>query len=110
MKLARFQDKQFRSLHTGIVLGEEGFDYRIARQVRPSLKLVSGMPPLMLGMSPFSSMLPEICEALQRLPPDQFPQWRHPLAEVELLAPIEPPSFRDFYAFEEHVRNARRRR
>jgi fumarylacetoacetate (FAA) hydrolase len=32
------------------------------------------------------------------------------LADVELLAPIEPPSFRDFYAFEAHVRNARRRR
>src|SRR2546430_11570873 len=30
------------------------------------------------------------------------------LAEVKLLAPVRrPPSVRDFYAFEEHVRNAR---
>jgi fumarylacetoacetate (FAA) hydrolase len=32
----------------------------------------------------------------------------HPLDEVELLAPVRhPPSVRDFYAFEEHVRRAR---
>jgi fumarylacetoacetate (FAA) hydrolase len=32
----------------------------------------------------------------------------YPLAEVRLLAPVQrPPSVRDFYAFEEHVRNAR---
>jgi 2-keto-4-pentenoate hydratase/2-oxohepta-3-ene-1,7-dioic acid hydratase in catechol pathway len=35
----------------------------------------------------------------------------YPLAEVELMAPVpQPRSFRDFYAFEEHVRNARARR
>jgi 2-keto-4-pentenoate hydratase/2-oxohepta-3-ene-1,7-dioic acid hydratase in catechol pathway len=34
-----------------------------------------------------------------------------PLAEVRLLAPVaEPPSIRDFYAFEQHVRTARARR
>jgi 2-keto-4-pentenoate hydratase/2-oxohepta-3-ene-1,7-dioic acid hydratase in catechol pathway len=34
-----------------------------------------------------------------------------PLAEVRLLAPIpNPPSVRDFYAFEQHVRTARQRR
>jgi 2-keto-4-pentenoate hydratase/2-oxohepta-3-ene-1,7-dioic acid hydratase in catechol pathway len=34
-----------------------------------------------------------------------------PLAEVTLLAPVaEPPSIRDFYAFEQHVRTARARR
>ena len=32
----------------------------------------------------------------------------YPLEEVRLLAPVRrPPSVRDFYAFEEHVRNAR---
>jgi fumarylacetoacetate (FAA) hydrolase len=32
----------------------------------------------------------------------------YPLGEVRLLAPVlHPPSVRDFYAFEEHVRNAR---
>ena len=34
-----------------------------------------------------------------------------PLASARLLAPIpEPPSIRDFYAFEQHVRTARSRR
>ena len=34
-----------------------------------------------------------------------------PLAEARLLAPVtEPPSIRDFYAFEQHVRTARSRR
>src|SRR5712691_11714694 len=35
----------------------------------------------------------------------------YPLAEVELRAPVlHPPSVRDFYAFEQHVRTARSRR
>jgi len=34
-----------------------------------------------------------------------------PLDEVRLLAPVRhPPSVRDFYAFEQHVRTARQRR
>ena len=33
----------------------------------------------------------------------------YPLAEVRLLAPVRRrPSVRDFYAFEEHVKNAAR--
>src|SRR6478672_11340141 len=36
---------------------------------------------------------------------------RYPLAEVELRPPVlHPPSVRDFYAFEQHVRAARERR
>ncbi|HEX5324464.1 MAG TPA: fumarylacetoacetate hydrolase family protein [Capsulimonadaceae bacterium] len=38
------------------------------------------------------------------------PDDRCPLAEAHLVAPVTPPSFRDFYAFEDHVKNARRRR
>ena len=35
----------------------------------------------------------------------------HPLTDVRLLAPIpDPPTIRDFYAFEQHVRVARERR
>lgn len=32
------------------------------------------------------------------------------LANVTLLPPVQPPTFRDFYAFEAHVKNARKRR
>jgi 2-keto-4-pentenoate hydratase/2-oxohepta-3-ene-1,7-dioic acid hydratase in catechol pathway len=43
-----------------------------------------------------------------RPPPDGEPV---PLAGTRLLAPVvEPPSIRDFYAFEQHVRTARARR
>ena len=35
----------------------------------------------------------------------------HPRAEVRLLAPLpQPPTIRDFYAFEQHVKTARQRR
>lgn len=35
---------------------------------------------------------------------------RYPLIMVELLPPVAVSSFRDFYAFEQHVRNARKNR
>lgn len=48
------------------------------------------------------------CEQLAR-DPSGVPSY--PLGEVRLSAPLpHPGSFRDFYAFEEHVRNARARR
>lgn len=49
-------------------------------------------------------------DSLALAPAGEVAEWRYPLAEVRLLAPLEPPSFRDFYAFEAHVRNARRNR
>lgn len=52
----------------------------------------------------------EIHDSLQKTP-DIIERIGERMEEVELLAPIpNPPSFRDFYAFEEHVRNARKRR
>jgi 2-keto-4-pentenoate hydratase/2-oxohepta-3-ene-1,7-dioic acid hydratase in catechol pathway len=36
--------------------------------------------------------------------------WIHPAGDVDLLPPLLPNSFRDFYAFEEHVVRARARR
>lgn len=53
---------------------------------------------------------PPLPETLEQLPAGVLDELRHPLEDVELLAPVQPVSFRDFYAFEEHVRNARRRR
>ena len=39
------------------------------------------------------------------------PRAIHPLAELHLLAPVpRPPTVRDFYAFEQHVKTARKRR
>ena len=36
--------------------------------------------------------------------------WRREIVESDLIAPVKATSFRDFYAFEEHVRTARGRR
>ncbi len=47
---------------------------------------------------------------LRSLTVELGPDDRCPLSEAHLLSPVTPPSFRDFYAFEEHVKNARRRR
>jgi fumarylacetoacetate (FAA) hydrolase len=54
--------------------------------------------------------LRELDTRLRRLAPDDLRRHRCPLSEVELAPPVWVHSFRDFYAFEEHVRNARRRR
>lgn len=43
--------------------------------------------------------------------PEWIEKYGVPLQQVQLLAPIpKPPTFRDFYAFEEHVQRARARR
>lgn len=41
---------------------------------------------------------------------DKSSEYRYPLAAVKLMPPVTPRSMRDFYAFEEHVRNARKKR
>ena len=53
---------------------------------------------------------PALLESLERLSEEDLARHRHALAELELGPPCWSPSFRDFYAFEAHVRNARKRR
>src|SRR5205823_12481984 len=57
-----------------------------------------------------SGALKELESALKAIGTDVASDLSHRVEDVELLAPIRPRSFRDFYAFEEHVRNARRKR
>lgn len=68
----------------------------------------------------FGGENPELPEALdsvlsdERLRPDRLAAWhgaRHREGEFTFLPPIvRPPAFRDFYAFEQHVKTARARR
>ena len=54
---------------------------------------------------------PAACRDARRPTPRAArPDGRSPLAEVRLLAPLEPPTVRDFVTFEEHVEGVRQRR
>lgn len=57
-----------------------------------------------------SGRLAELEESFRALKPDDHPDGRFSLDELFLAPPIWARSFRDFYAFEEHVRNARKHR
>ncbi len=95
MKLCRFAPAPGEPVRLGIVAGE---------QVR-DLSSWLGPDGTLAGMH-----YPDIAflQALRARPYEGLPSL--PLAQVQLLAPVLPPSFRDFYAFEAHVRNARRKR
>lgn len=54
--------------------------------------------------------LQALLDAAASLGEEEAVEWRHGLSEARLLPPVIPRSFRDFYTFEEHVRNARRKR
>jgi fumarylacetoacetate (FAA) hydrolase len=47
---------------------------------------------------------------LETISPDQVVEGKYRLDDVNLLPPVRPRSFRDFYAFESHVKNARKKR
>src|SRR3954469_3981462 len=77
----------------GVVLGE------VVQALEPGLTLID-----LLGDD--GSRLQEAGEQATTDPASTFP-----LDEVSLLPPIsQPPSVRDFYAFEQHVKTARQRR
>jgi fumarylacetoacetate (FAA) hydrolase len=85
-----------------------------------SLELREGpLPDTLLGLlrlSPgFIQSARQVIGALAALPSEKLltlePGLAYPQGEVRLRAPIpEPPSVRDFYAFEQHVKTARAKR
>jgi fumarylacetoacetate (FAA) hydrolase len=99
----------------GIVVGDEVFDARLARRLHVHTLDVD--EEFVVGELADSALLElatgdgyELVEKLRELPPNKYAKWRYPLPSVTLLPPVEPGSFRDFYAFERHVVNARKRR
>lgn len=107
-----------RDEHTpcvGIVVGDQVFDARLARRLH--LHSIDIDNDLITGELADIALLELACEdgyelvqKLRTLPPGRYARWRYPLQSVRLLPPVEPASFRDFYAFEQHVINARKRR
>lgn len=97
----------------GIVVGEEVFDARLASRLHVHTPLLDD--EYTLGELSDIALLElaaqdgyELVEKLRELPPNKYPKWRYALASVPLLPPVDPGSFRDFYVFEQHVKNARR--
>lgn len=110
MKLARLKsDARFFY----IVVGDELFDFNIVvpgdlRAVTP-LDAIDYLPVLMT-MLQRAGRLDRYVERLRRSASDEYRTFRYPLDPVILDTPVQPPSFRDFYVFEQHVVNARKRR
>lgn len=92
------------------MLGEELVEFRVAWRLGALDDARSADLVTTLCLASASGALQRLEERLGQVPHDEFAELRHPLDEVRLAPPVQPRSFRDFYAFEEHVRNARRRR
>lgn len=110
MKLARFRTARSDLSLMGVVVGDEIFDIRLAWKLgRPDL-VVSDSAWRMFNRNMESGALLELSRRLRDLGADEYPELRPRTGDVTLLPPVVPTSFRDFYAFEAHVRNARRSR
>jgi fumarylacetoacetate (FAA) hydrolase len=113
MKVVQFSRHEPFASGVGIVAGEEIFHFwetsHRLRRLETPLRLrnmVAGIVCHNLGVG----AIQELSQRIAALGPEELHGCRYPLAGAELRAPIRPLSFRDFYAFEEHVRNARRKR
>ncbi|HEY7125174.1 MAG TPA: fumarylacetoacetate hydrolase family protein [Ktedonobacterales bacterium] len=111
----------------GVLQGDLVIDLPVAfewaRRSAPGIlthELREGVPPetllglLRLGPGALECAR-QVVGALSALPPEQIvgmqPRLAYTQSEVRLRAPIpEPPSVRDFYAFEQHVKTARAKR
>ncbi len=112
MKLLRFRDRSLAStpawkqVRCGFLAGGEVLDTQVPDGTS-SHGLLEALCHPDFPRSPGDD--PEgIAEAVRRVCQRDVP--RLALRDVEILAPVQPPTFRDFYAFEAHVRNARRKR
>lgn len=93
MKLARYRSRRDGREHVGIVDEEAGLVVSMGTGVGLEGQSLLLELAMRRGLSPSAGGEPE------------------PIRKVTLLCPVpEPPSIRDFYAFEEHVATARRSR
>ena len=117
MKLARIADNEpFYSVvieRTEAEGGVELFDFGVVvpNTLRPDMPLSHlEYLPVLMQMQEREGVLPRVQARLQNAPADEYAAFRRSLRGEILLPPVEPPSFRDFYAFEQHVQSARRNR
>lgn len=107
MKLAHFIDPRAPISCLGVVHGDTVVDFRAAWQLGIPEAEVAGSLIATITANLESGALAQLAELLGEAGPDAVPDLTHLLSEVTLLPPVHPPSFRDFYAFEAHVKSAR---
>ena len=110
MKISHFLQPGTQISALGVVSGEWVYDIRVAWALGELEVSVTNNLTETICDNLESGALQALGIRLQSLPPDQVVEGKYALAEIELLAPVRPRSFRDFYAFEAHVKNARKRR
>jgi fumarylacetoacetate (FAA) hydrolase len=111
MRIACILDPLTTLQNLGVVIGSEICDVSAAWDLDLVHTTVLGGTAAGL----FLARTPEYALQLLEKPPGVVDKrraaWRYPLADVEFAPPLGGiPSFRDFYAFEQHVVNARKRR
>jgi fumarylacetoacetate (FAA) hydrolase len=103
MKLVRYRLPGRRRSTWGVLAGDRVIDAsRALHSNRDLLRRVTGYAA--------AGLLRDLAGQLAALPAGEPGVWLVTSGEVQLTRPVDPPSFRDFYAFETHVRNARRAR
>jgi fumarylacetoacetate (FAA) hydrolase len=110
MKLAHFLIPNEPISALGIVAGEFVIDIRAAWAIGELDIAVSNSLIETICLNLESGALLSFNERLHEATLNQTTEGTYRLEEVSLLAPIQPRSFRDFYAFEVHVMNARKKR
>ena len=122
MKLARFANES-GNVDWTVIVRDEAFDFELIQPGNvvelstdnsPVQELLRRQPLRLaiLDQMRRSNRLAGQVELLSGLDCEEFVGRRQPLSQLEnkWLPPIEATSFRDFYAFEGHVRAARKRR
>ena len=124
MKLVAYSDKKTpKKTRTGLLWGEWILD--IDRVASTAEKLKISVPgtvrnlPVLLTIRDLISRAPKLLDDLQslswrifnRVEPEQVQRFMRQVADATIRTPFpEPPTLRDFYAFEDHVKTARARR
>jgi fumarylacetoacetate (FAA) hydrolase len=99
------------SWQTGLIVGDEIYHFIFANAVDIRLEFAPGWGELeVITANARNGVWEQAAARFRTLTQKQKHGFSLPLEIAELTFPVRPPSFRDFYAFEEHVRNARKKR
>src|SRR5437868_5408304 len=102
MKLAHFQIPNEPVSAMGVVVGEYVVDIRAAWAIGELDVAVSNSLTETICLNLESGALQSFNERLDEATLDALTEGKYRIEDVSLLAPIQPRSFRDFYAFEAH--------
>ena len=124
MKLVAYSNKKTpKKTRTGLLWGEWILDIDQVASTAEKLKIsvprtVHNLPPSLM-IRELVSRAPKLLDDLQslswrifnRVEPEHVQKFMNRAADARIRTPIpEPPTLRDFYAFEDHVKTARARR